>query len=284
MKSTLCLRNGNDAFAQLRHNLADWNIPPEFTDEIIERHIAVAFEKGALVFAEGSTDGMLGCILSGYVKIYCSVADGGRTLVRLASPGEIIGYADFIDSKSRRAKLFEAQSSSKCTLALISRDHLARLLPSLTPDGLFELLQALNTFWSKDLRWFATLLGLSFTERLEAVFNDLAQRAGVSDARGTILMPELAHEDLAEMIGCSRAMISRIIAEMVASGRVDHSAKQYILLKKWTADKSPTSAAPQKTVDVVASPGLSARANWRSRSAPPITVAAPRPAMASAGR
>ena len=276
-------RNNDDAFTQLRRNLSDWNIPSEFIDEIIEQEMAVAFEKGTLVFGEGSTDGMLGCILSGYVKIYCSVGDGGRTLVRLASPGEIIGYADYIDSKLRRAKLFEAQSSSKCTLALISRDHLARLLQALSPDALIELLQSLNTFWSQNLRWFATLLGLPFTERLEAVFSDLARRAGVSDARGTIVIPELAHEDLAEMIGCSRPMISRIIADMIASGLLDHTGKQYILLKKWTVDESLKYAAPRMTAELVASATNGAHANGRSQLSSPATGAAPRAAVSFAG-
>ncbi len=222
-----------DAFSHLRNNLATWGISAEFTDEIVERNLAVNFEKGVLVLSEGSTNDLFGCVLSGFVKVYCSVADGNRTLVRLAGPGELIGYADYIDTKARRAQLFEVQSASKCTVALINRDQVARLLRGLEPEVLVEILQALNTFWSQNLRWFATLLNLPFWQRLEVVLSDLALRFGVKDARGTILIPDLAHEDLAEMMGCSRPMVSRLVAEMAEAGLLSRSGKQYLLLNKW---------------------------------------------------
>jgi CRP-like cAMP-binding protein len=47
--------------------------------------------------------------------------------------------------------------------------------------------------------------------------SDLANRAGVRDSEGIVLIPEIGHEDLAEMIGCSRPMVSRLIAQMVES-------------------------------------------------------------------
>jgi CRP/FNR family cyclic AMP-dependent transcriptional regulator len=223
----------DDSIHQLRQNLAGWAFPEQFTDEILEHHVPVAFAKGTMIFTEGSTHDLFACVLSGYVKVYCPFAEGDRTLMRLAGPGQLAGYADYIDAKGRRARLFEGQSLGKSTVALISREEVARLLRRLSPDALVLMLEALNTFWSLNVRWFATLLGLPLWQRLELVLNDLARHAGVSDARGIILIPELAHEDLAEMIGCSRPMVSRLIAEMTEAGLIGRSGKQYILGKKW---------------------------------------------------
>jgi CRP/FNR family transcriptional regulator, cyclic AMP receptor protein len=230
--------NYTDAFSHLRSNLSTWGISAEITDGIVERNLAVNFEKGVLVLSEGSANDLFGCVLSGFIKIYCTVADGNRTLVRLAGPGELIGYADYIDTKARRAQIFEAQSASKCAVAFINRDQVARMLRALGPDALVEILQQLNTFWSQHLRWFATLLNLPFWQRLEVVLSDLAQRFGVKDARGILLIPDLAHEDLAEMIGCSRPMVSRLIAEMVEAELLNRSGKQYLLLNKWNFDEN----------------------------------------------
>jgi CRP-like cAMP-binding protein len=232
MKTNLS-RQHAEAFTILRSNLSHLNLPPELVDELIENHIAIVFEKGALAFCEGNADGMLACILSGYVNVYCPVGDGNRTLVRMAGPGEIIGYADYVDEKGRHARLFEAQVASKCTLALFSRDHIARLLSGLPTDVLISIVASLNTFWSENVRLFATLLNLPFWDRLTVVLSDLATRAGVRDSEGIILIPELGHEDLAEMIGCSRPMVSRLIAEMVESGLIKRRGRQYVLLKKW---------------------------------------------------
>ena len=237
MKTNLS-RQHEDAFATLRASISHFNIPAELVDELIERHIAVAFEKGAMAFCEGNTDGMLACILSGYVNVYCPVGDGNRTLVRLAGPGEIIGYADYVDEKGRHARMFEAQIATKCVLALFSRDHVMRLLGTLPPDTLISIVTSLNTFWSENLRYFAALLNLPFWNRLMIVMSDLAKRAGVQDAEGIILIPEIGHEGLSEMIGCSRPMVTRLIAEMVESGLLARRGKQYVLLKKWDLDEN----------------------------------------------
>jgi CRP/FNR family cyclic AMP-dependent transcriptional regulator len=245
MKANLS-RQHEEAFSILRTGLGRLNLPVDLVDELVERHIAVAFEKGALAFCEGNTDGMLACILSGYVNVYCPVGDGNRTLVRMAGPGEIIGYPDYVDEKGRHARMFEAQVASKCTLALFSRDHVARLLSGLPPDALISVLACLNTFWSENLRRFATLLNLPFWDRLTIVMSDLAKRAGVRDSEGIILIPEIGHEDLSEMIGCSRPMVSRLIAEMVESGLLARRGKQYVLLKKW--DFSDNNRNSQKSL------------------------------------
>jgi len=222
-----------ESFTIFRKNLSGLSLPPYLVDELIERHIAVVYEKGALAFCEGNTDGMIACILSGFAKVYCPVGDGNRTLVRLAGPGEVIGYADYLDEKGRSARLFEVQVATKCTLALFSRDHVVRLLAGLPTDNLILILAALNTFWSENLRFFTTLLNLSFWDRLTVVLSDLAKRAGVRDSEGIILIPEIFHEDLAEMIGCSRPMVSRLMAQMIESGLVVRRGKQYVLSKKW---------------------------------------------------
>jgi len=208
-----------------------------------------------MAFCEGNTDGMLACILSGYVYIYCPVGDGNRTLVRMAGPGEIIGYPDYIDEKGRHARMFEAQVASKCTMALFSRDHITRLLAGLPPDALVSIVATLNTFWSENLRRFTILLNLPFWDRLTMVMTDLAKRAGVRDSEGIMLIPEIGHEDLAEMIGCSRPMVSRLIAIMAESGLLARRGKQYVLLKKWDFNNNNHNSQKQvRLSEVAASP------------------------------
>jgi CRP/FNR family transcriptional regulator, cyclic AMP receptor protein len=240
-------RQNGDAFANLRATLSRLNLPPDLVDDLIERHITVSFEKGAWAFSEGNTDGMLAYIITGYVNVYCPVGDGNRTLVRMAGPGEIIGYSEYVDDRGRVARMFEAQAASKCSLALVSRDHLTRLLASLPGDRLVTILTALNTFWSKNLWFFTTLLSLPLLDRLTIVMSDLGKRIGVRDSQGIVLIPEIYHDDLAEMIGCSRPMISRLIGQMIESGLLARRGKQYVLLKKWDFDNNLR--VPEKSHD-----------------------------------
>ena len=92
-------RQNGDAFANLRASLSRLNLPADLVNELIERHISVSYEKGAWAFCEGNTDGMVAYIMSGYVNVYCPVGDGNRTLIRMAGPGEIIGYPDYVNKE-----------------------------------------------------------------------------------------------------------------------------------------------------------------------------------------
>jgi CRP-like cAMP-binding protein len=65
---------------------------------------------------------------------------------------------------------------------------------------------------------------------MEAVLHDLARKFGIKDSRGTLLIPELGHADFAEMIGSSRPMVSRLIAEMIANKRLAYDGKHYIVV------------------------------------------------------
>ncbi|HMD04057.1 MAG TPA: helix-turn-helix domain-containing protein, partial [Candidatus Binatus sp.] len=90
--------------------------------------------------------------------------------------------------------------------------------------------------WSENLRRFTIMLSLPFWDRLMIVMTDLAKRAGVRDSDGIILIPEIGHQELSEMIGCSRPLVTRMIAEMVKSGLLARRKKQYVLLKRWDSN------------------------------------------------
>ena len=121
-------------------------------------------------------------------------------------------------------------------MALFSRKHVAVLLAGLPPDALISILAYLNTFWSENLRRFTILLSLPFWDRLMIVMSDLAKRAGVRDSERIILLPEVGHQELSEMIGCSRPLVTRMIAEMVQSGLLARRKKQYVLLERWDSN------------------------------------------------
>jgi CRP/FNR family cyclic AMP-dependent transcriptional regulator len=244
MSTSSAFSSANESLARLRKSFEQWRVPACILEDLTDRNIVVTFAKDAMVFAEGSTPDLFGCVLSGYVRVYCAVGDGNRTLMRIAGPGELLGYADYIDEKGRRARLFEAQGLTKCNVALLSRDHIARMLRTLDPNALVDLIESLNTFWSLTTRWFALLLGLPFQQRIEMVFRDLGERVGVRDTRGVLLLPDICHEDLAEMIGCSRPMITRLVHDMEEVGKLVRRGKQYILLGDWNLEATINGSGP----------------------------------------
>jgi CRP/FNR family transcriptional regulator len=226
-----------EGYAKLRGNFGRWRVPSAIIEDLVDHRSAVSYPRGAMVFLEGSPGDLFGCVLAGYVKVYCNTANGARVLARLSGPGDIIGYADVEDCKGRRSKIFETQALTKCSVALFTRERAVRLLRALDPEQAIELYQTLNSFWSSTLHWWTSFLGLPFQQRLEVVLSDLGRRVGVHDNRGTLIIPELSQADLAEMIASSRPLVSRLLNEMEEHGLVQRRGKQYLLLKAWDSQE-----------------------------------------------
>jgi CRP-like cAMP-binding protein len=159
-------------------------------------------------------------------------------MVKLAGPGDLIGHVDYIDSRGRRAQVFEVEALTKCSVALFTRDHVIKLVQSLDHAALLHIIEQLNTAWSSMAQWFGAFLGMSFRERLEVVLHELGARFGVRDKRGILLMPELSHADLADLIGSSRPMVSGLIADMTEEGLILRQGKRSVLLKAFAGEQS----------------------------------------------
>jgi CRP/FNR family transcriptional regulator, cyclic AMP receptor protein len=221
---------------KLSGRLAGIGLPAELVADILNDNIVVRYAKGFRPFFQGAPADMLMLVLTGVVKVYCPQKGARRFLVELAGPGDVIGYADFVDQKGRRSQVFEAEALTNCSVALILRHRLAKRIEELDSAGLVSLLEMANTFWTSVVYRHASLMCLPFRERLEVVLSEVAHRFGVKESRGLLITLDLGHEEWAEMIGCSRPMVSRLFAQMVDSGVLAREGKRYILLTQGGLD------------------------------------------------
>ena len=58
-------------------------------------------------------------------------------------------------------------------------------------------------------------------------------------------MPELSHADLADMIGSSRPMVSRLIADMAEESLMLRQGKQFVLLEPFAGEESDSANQPK---------------------------------------
>jgi len=212
-------------------------VPPEILDEIMHENIVARYARRIRLFFQGAPADVLMVVITGVVKVYCTQPDGRRFLVELAGPGDVIGYVDRPDSKGRSCQAFDAQALTNCAVAIISRERILKLLSEPGSSTLLSLFERLNTFWGSLVHRYALMMTLSYRERLESMLTEVASRFGVKDARGTMLTLELGHDDWAEMIGSSRPMVSRLIADMVQNRLLAREGKHYILLANGAAEK-----------------------------------------------
>ncbi len=241
---------------RLAKTLDSHGLPADLAAEIEDRLTPVTYEKGAVIFLRGSPADLLFWLLKGLVKLYLPRGEGNRTLVDLARPGDLLGFLNDVNSKGRR-QLLEAHALTRCSVGLFAREHFIQLLSKLDHQTTVGLLEQINTTWARAFERYITFVGSSFRARLEMVLHSLSSRFGIDDMRGTLLVPELSHEDLAEMIGSSRPMVSKLLGDMTQEGLLVRAEKRHFILR---AKAEGASAASEDLQRPAATNGASKRA------------------------
>lgn len=211
--------------------LSSWGVPPRIADDLILHHTRVNYEAGRMIFSQGSPADIVLWVVKGVVREMCPNPNGTQTLVRLATAGDILGLADKLNDKGQWVRRFEAWTASKCILAIVTRDNLRNLLKSMGPDELLALTERMNSAAAEWVQYYATFLGLSYRDRVEIVMAELGRKFGVADKDGVLIAFEPTHSDLAEMIGSSRPVIGRVMAELMEDGEIARRDRKYLLLR-----------------------------------------------------
>ncbi|MGH7933467.1 MAG: Crp/Fnr family transcriptional regulator [Candidatus Binataceae bacterium] len=230
----------------LKARLIRFGLSAEMAHELIAHHTVQNYSKSAIVFLEGSPAEVVYWVGRGLVDVYSSTDDGGRILIQLAGPGDLIGYVDYSDEQGRRCQAFEAHTRTHCQLNLVARERIHLVLRELDAESLLRLMAQFSGAWSAEVRRWTRFVGLDFRQRLKFVLEDLATRYGVADDRGVLLIPELSHLDFAEMIGCSRPMMSKLLSELIEERLLAQNGKRYIIRRGLSLARSNSQALPMR--------------------------------------
>lgn len=214
---------------RLEARLKGVGVPRSAVAALASRCTLVRYPKGAVLFRQGGSGDLIFVLLSGAAKVYCPVQGAASILMEVAAPGDLLGYADFLDSAGARRQIFEVHALAPCSVALFTRSHIAEVLNALELNVLVHLLERAGSLWADIIRRHVRLLGMSLRERLQAIFDELGAKFGVEDARGVLIPLEIGQEDLAQMIGSSRPMVSRLLAEMTQQHSIARQGKNYII-------------------------------------------------------
>jgi CRP/FNR family cyclic AMP-dependent transcriptional regulator len=219
-----------EGYHKLRTKLISHGLPETVVSDLIEHHTPVNYPKGSMIFLQGAPTDLIYWVSSGLVDILCPEPEGDQIQTSLLGPGDIFGFVESSNFRGNPAQAFQSRARTPVQLGLITRDRVCKVLSRLDPPLLVHLLAEIAAVWGSFTHWSARFLGMNYSERLETVLRDLAQKFGVRESRGTLLIPEFGHADFAEMIGSSRPMVSRLIAEMIANRQLAYDGKHYIVI------------------------------------------------------
>ena len=191
--------------------------------EIAASGVVRQFPKHAVIINEGEQGDSLFIVLSGRVKVFASNEAGKEMVIAFHGPGEYLGEMS-LDGAPRSASVVTVEPT---TCAVVNRAHFRDFILA-HPDFALHLIE---TLIGRVRRATENMKSLALTDvygRLVRLLTSLAV-----EREGRFVIPEkLTQQDIAERVGASRDMISRLMKDLVGGGYVAVEDRTITILKK----------------------------------------------------
>jgi CRP/FNR family cyclic AMP-dependent transcriptional regulator len=190
---------------------------------LAERGEQRRYRKGTLLIQEGDQGDTLFIIHSGRLRVF-SAGDNDREITYgVYGAGEYLGEMS-LDGGPRSASVITLEASV-CTV--VSRRTLERFIAE-RPEFAFELLAKVIRR-ARSATFSARQLALNDVYgRLKALLLGLAQAQADGTQR---VVDRLTHQEMANRLGCSREMVSRLMKDLERGGYVAVDDHQFVLVK-----------------------------------------------------
>lgn len=190
--------------------------------EIAERGNVKQFPSHVVLIHEGDSADTLFIVLSGRIKVYAANDSGKEVILTTLGPGEYVGEMA-LDGGARSASVMTLEPT-RC--AVVSGANLREFLAA-HPDFALHLVRKLI---GRLRRLTGSVKSLALDDvyhRVVGLLQSLAQPQGTQ----RVIDEKLTQQDIAERVGSSREMVSRIFKELVAGGYVRVDGGRITLLK-----------------------------------------------------
>lgn len=192
--------------------------------EIAQRGRIRSFAKNTVVINEGDQGDSIFVILSGRVKVYVSDTEGREMVLDLYGPGEYVGEMS-LDGQPRSASVITLEPT-QCSV--VTRDSLREAISN-NPDVALSLITRLI-----DRARIATdsVKNLALMDVYGRVAHLLLGLAKAQPDGSMVVQERMTQQDIAERVGASRDMISRIFKDLTVGGYVSVTDRVITLHRK----------------------------------------------------
>jgi CRP/FNR family transcriptional regulator, cyclic AMP receptor protein len=189
---------------------------------LADKAVIKTFPKNVTVLDEGESSGSLYVILAGKVKVYLADESGKELILDIKGAGGYFGEMA-LDERPRSATVVTLEASRFAVFSRTDFKHLLLEHPEVSQHvikNLIHIVRGLN----KNVR---SLAMLNVYGRVSQLLLDLAV-----DQHGTLVISEkLTQKDMANRVGSSREMVSRIFRGLSLGGYIKVEGKKITINK-----------------------------------------------------
>jgi len=198
-------------------------LPKEALVEIEQHGSVKSYKKNVIVINQDDETYSLYVILKGSVKVFVSGEDGREAVLNHQQAGDYFGDLALIDKQPRVASVMTTEPSK---FMIISREDFLKCL-SKNPEIAINLIKPMTSRIRMLAKNVSSLALLDVYGRVARTLLDQ------SEERGDILVTEkLTQQEIADMVGASRAMVSRILKDLKEGGYISIEKKRITIHHK----------------------------------------------------
>src|SRR5438093_4694855 len=181
------------------------------------------YPKNTILINEGDSSDSLFIVLSGRVKVFASNEAGREIVLSFFGPGEYVGEMS-LDGSPRSASVMTVEPTS---CAVVNRASFREFILA-HPEFALHLIEMLIRRVRHTTESVKSLALSDVYGRLVRLLTSLAV-----ERDGKLVVPEkLTQQDIAERVGASRDMISRLMKDLVGGGYLAVDERTITILKK----------------------------------------------------
>lgn len=179
--------------------------------------------KNTILFTEGDSSDSLYVICKGKIKVTITDNAGNEVILSILDSGDYFGEMSLIDSEPRSATVVSKEPTE---LLVFAKKDFMEIFSS-NPIA-FNLLKGLLKRIREANKQIESLALLDVYGRVARLLNSLAKPVG----ERLVVEERLTHQEIANMIGSSREMVTLILKELTNGGYVTSENKTYVINKK----------------------------------------------------
>jgi CRP/FNR family cyclic AMP-dependent transcriptional regulator len=191
--------------------------------ELASRGQPRTFPKNAVIINEGDRGDTLFVILSGKVKVYVSDEAGREMILDMHGAGDYVGEMS-LDGRPRSASVMTLEPT---TCSVLSRDELREAIGR-NPDVAMALIEKLIERARIATDNVKNLALMDVYGRVARLLLSLAKEEGGK----LVVHDRMTQQDIADRVGASRDMISRIFKDLTVGGYVTVENRQITINRK----------------------------------------------------
>jgi CRP/FNR family cyclic AMP-dependent transcriptional regulator len=185
------------------------------------------YPANSILINEGDQTDSLYVILEGEVKVYASDETGKEVILNILGPGEYFGELALVDDQPRSASVMTLKPTK---VMIISKQNFKQCLAE-NSELAFNLIRNLT----RQVRGLTdSVKNLALMDVYGRVARTLLDLAAEKDGK-QIIEQKLTHQDIANMVGASREMVSRILKDLSRGGYITIDKKSITLNEKLPA-------------------------------------------------